>query len=56
MLGTVLNLHLYKFHDGVARDMRDNIYVENILLGCDTEEELLTNCKQSWSLMGQGKV
>ena len=51
MLGAILNLHLSKFHD-VTRDMRDNIYVDNILSGCDTEEELL---KQSRSLMGQAK-
>ena len=41
MLGAVLNLHLSKFPNPFAEDMRDNIYVDNILSVCSTEEELL---------------
>ncbi|XP_065911263.1 uncharacterized protein [Dysidea avara] len=55
MLGAVLNLHLSKFPDEVAKDMRDNIYVDNILSGCSTEEELLTYYSQSRDLMNQAK-
>ena len=55
MLGAVLDLHLSKFHNEVAMDMRDNIYVDNILSGCNTEEELLAYCRQSRDLMGQAK-
>ena len=32
ILGAVLNLHLSKFHNEVAMDMRDNIYVEAVTL------------------------
>ena len=55
MLGAVLNLHLYKSHSKVVTDMRDNINVDNILSGCDTEEELLAYYRQSRDLMGQAK-
>lgn len=41
MLGAVLNLHLSQFHNHVATNMRDNIYVDNVLSGCNTEAELL---------------
>jgi len=42
MLGAVLNLHLSKFDTVVAQDMRDNIYVDNVLSGYHTEDDLLT--------------
>ena len=41
MLGAVLNLHLSKFDTPVALDMRENVYVDNVLSGCNTEDELL---------------
>ena len=53
MLGAVLNLHLSKFHNKVATDMRDNVYVDNILSGCNTEADLLTYYSQSRDVMGQ---
>ena len=55
MLGAVLNMHLSKFHNEVAKDMRDNIYVDNILSGCSSEEEPLAYYRQSRSLMSQAK-
>ena len=55
MLGAVLDLHLSKSHLQVAADMRNNIYVDNILSGCSTEEELLTYYHQSRGLMSQAK-
>lgn len=55
MLGAVLDLHLSKSHLQVAADMQDNIYVDNILSGCSTEEELLTYYHQSRGLMSQAK-
>ena len=55
ILGAVLDLHLSKSHLQVAADMRNNIYVDNILSGCSTEEELLTYYHQSRGLMSQAK-
>ena len=53
MLAAVLDLHLSKVASPVALDMKDNIYVDNILSGCNTEEELLTYYKHSRELMSQ---
>jgi len=47
MLGAVLDLHLSKFDTPVALDMRDNVYIDNILSGCQTEDELLKYYTQS---------
>ena len=47
MLATVLDLHLSKVVSPVAADMKENIYIDNILSGCNTEDELLTYYKQS---------
>ena len=51
MLAAVLDLHLSKVASPVALDMTDNIYVDNILSGCNREEELLTYYKHSRELM-----
>ena len=53
ILGAVLDLHLSNSPLQVAADMRDNIYVDNILSGCDTEEELLAYYSQSRDVMSQ---
>jgi len=53
MLTAVLDLHLSKCTSPVAFDMKDNIYVDNILSGCNIEEELLTYYKHSRELMAQ---
>ena len=55
MLGAVLDLHLSKSRLQTAADMRDNIYVDNILSGCSTEEDLLAYYSQSRDLMSQAK-
>ena len=47
MLGAVLNLHLSKFDTPVALDMRENVYVDNVLSGCNTKDELLVYYTQS---------
>ena len=53
MLAAVLDLHLSKANSPVAIDMKDNIYVDNILSGCHTEQELLAYYKQSRELMSK---
>ena len=47
MLAAMLDLHLSKTSSPVAADMKQNIYVDNILSGCGTEDELLTYYKLS---------
>jgi len=53
ILAAVLNLHLSEVTFPVAADMKENIYVNNILSGCNTEDELLTYYKQSQEFMSQ---
>ena len=55
ILGAVLDLHLSNSPLQVAADMRDNIYVDNVLSGCNTEEELLAYYSQSRDVMSQAK-
>ena len=54
ILGAVLDLHLSNSPLQVAADMRDNIYIDNILSGCTTEE-LLAYYSQSRDVMSQAK-
>ena len=53
MLAAVLDLHLSKVASPVAEDMKQNMYVDNILSGCNTEDELQVYYKQSRELMSQ---
>jgi len=47
MLAAVLDLHFSKAALTVAADMKENIHVDNILSGCNTEEEILSYYKLS---------
>ena len=38
MLHATIDLHLHKFKSPVAKDIRKNIYVDNIISGCTTED------------------
>ena len=53
MLAAVLDLHLSKVGTPVAEDMKENMYVDNILSGCNTEDELQVYYKESRDLMNQ---
>ena len=55
MLAAVLNLHLNKTSLPVANDMKQNIYVDNILSGCNTEAELIQYYTEAREIMGKAK-
>ena len=55
MLAAVLNLHLSTTSTPVTDDMKQNIYVDNILSGCDTEAELMQYYTQAREIMGKAK-
>ena len=55
MLGAVLDLHLSKYQSPTANDMKKNIYVDNILSGCNTEEEIVNYYVQAREMMSQAK-
>jgi len=53
MLAAVLDLHLTKVGSQVAQDLKENMYVDNILSGCKTENQLEVHYKQTRELMSQ---
>ena len=38
MFGATLRLHLSKYNSQLAHDMKQNLYVDNVITGCSTEE------------------
>ena len=41
MLNATLDLHLSKFSLPVASDMKANLYVDNLISGCNSEDEVI---------------
>ena len=41
MLNAVIDRHLSKFPTHVACDMKSNLYVDNLISGCNSEEKVL---------------
>jgi len=52
MLAAVLDLHLTKECLPMADDMKKNIYVDNILSGYNSEEEIVQYYSQARAIMG----
>lgn len=55
MLNATLDLHLKKFPSSVAKDMKSNLYVDNLISGCNSEQQLMDYYIQSRSIMNQAK-
>ena len=55
MLNATLDLHLKKFPSSVAKDMKSNLYVDNLISSCDSEQQLMDYYVQSRSIMNQAK-
>ena len=55
MLTATLHHHLYSYDNPIAHDMLQNLYVDNIISGCSTEEEAIWYYKEVWSIMIQAK-
>ena len=53
MLNATLDLHLKKFLSPVAKDMKHNLYVDNLISGCDSEQEVIDYYTESRSIMRQ---
>ena len=53
MLHATINLHLRKFQSYVSEDIQRNIYVDNIISGCDTETQLLHYYTEARDIMSQ---
>ena len=55
MLNATLDLHLKKFSSPVAKDMKTNLYVDNLISGRDSEQEVIDYYVQSRSIMSKAK-
>ncbi|XP_048582690.1 uncharacterized protein LOC116603367 [Nematostella vectensis] len=55
MLNAVLQTHLDNHKTPVTQDMRDNLYVDNIITGCETHQEALSYYDESRSVMTEAK-
>ena len=55
MLNATLQHHLNSFDTSIARDMKRNLYVDNIISGCDSEDQVVEYYKEARTIMNQAK-
>ena len=55
MLSATLHYHLNSYDTPTAHDMKQNLYVDNIISGCNTEEQAVQYYKEARSIMDQAK-
>ena len=53
ILNATINLHLRKFHSPISDDIQENIYVDNVISGCATEDHLIEYYHQSRSILSK---
>ena len=53
MLHATIYLHLHKFQLCASEDIQRNIYVDNIISGCDTETELVQYYTQTQNIINK---
>ena len=51
MLNAVLQHHLKQHNSAISQDMRANLYVDNIITSCDTEQKAVEYYKEARSIM-----
>ena len=55
MLSATLHYHLDSYDTPTAHDMKQNLYVDNIISGCNIEEQAVLYYKEARSIMNQAK-
>ena len=55
MLNVALHYHLHKFSTSIAADIETNLYVDNVISGCDSETNAVNYYNTSTSIMSQAK-
>ena len=53
MLNATLHHHLNNYNAPVAEEIKENIYVDNVISGCDQELEALAYYKEARSIMNE---
>ena len=55
ILNVVLQHHLNQYISAVSLDMLTNLYIDNVIFGCDTEQEVVHYYKESRTIMSSAK-
>ena len=55
MLNATLRHHLNKYKTPVAEDMKENLYVDHVISGCDQELEAIVCYKEARSIMNEAQ-
>ena len=53
MLYATLDYHLNSYQSAVSQDMKNNLYVDNVISGCQSEEEILLYYKDAKCIMSK---
>ena len=56
MLNAVLQYHLKQYNTPVSNDMLSNLYVDNIISGCETEQAAVDYYRQARAIMGEARL
>jgi len=56
MLHAMLQHHLKQYNSPVSRDMLSNLYVDNIISGCETEQAAVAFYRQARTIMCEGRL
>ena len=51
MLNATIDLHLKKFSSSIAQDMKENLYVDNLISGSNSEDTIINYYKNSPELL-----
>ena len=55
MLNAVLQYHLRQHNSVVSHDMQSNLYVDNIISGCETEQAVVNYYREARSIMSSAR-
>ena len=55
MLNATLHCHLSQYSSTIAQDMLSNLYVDNIVSGCQSEEDAILYYNTACSIMKDGR-
>ena len=55
MLNAILHCHLSQYRSSIAQDMLANLYVDNIVTGCESEEDTIFYYNTARSIMKEAQ-
>jgi len=55
MLNAALHFHLWKYSSPVVADIENNLYIDNVISGCDSEPDTIAFYNDTRSILSQAK-